>query len=97
VAVVGYSPNGHDSFPGPRSAGRKVLDGIAAAHGATARQVALRFLVRGRALFTIPKAGNAGHAAENGGAGNLQLSDAEIAAIDRAFPRGGRSASLPML
>jgi diketogulonate reductase-like aldo/keto reductase len=96
VAVVAYSPYGHDNFPGPRSAGRKVLDGIAAAHGATARQVALRFLVRSRALFTIPKAGRAGHAAENAGAGDLRLSDAEIAQIDKAFPRG-KPRSLPML
>jgi diketogulonate reductase-like aldo/keto reductase len=73
-----------------------VLDGIAAAHGATARQVALRFLVRSRALFTIPKAGRAGHAAENAGAGDLRLSDAEIAQIDKAFPRG-KPRSLPML
>ena len=96
VAVVGYSPYGHDNFPGPRSAGRKVLDGIAAAHGATARQVALAFLVRRSGLFTIPKAGRAEHAAENAGAGDLHLSDLEIAQIDKAFPRG-RPRSLPML
>jgi diketogulonate reductase-like aldo/keto reductase len=30
VAVVGYSPYGHDNFPGSRSAGRKVLDDIMA-------------------------------------------------------------------
>ena len=97
VAVVGYSPYGHDNFPGERSAGRKVLDEIAVAHGATARQVALRFLVRRPALFTIPKAGKADHAAENAAAGDLELSVAEIARIDKAFPRGGRPRSLPML
>ena len=97
VAVVGYSPYGHDNFPGERSAGRKVLDEIGVAHGATARQVALRFLVRRPALFTIPKAGKADHAAENAAAGDLELSDAEIARIDKTFPRGGRPRSLPML
>ncbi|HZM47050.1 MAG TPA: aldo/keto reductase [Burkholderiales bacterium] len=96
VAVVAYSPYGHDNFPGERTAGRKVLDNIAAAHGATARQVALRFLVRQPAVFTIPKAASADHAAENAGAGDLQLSEAEIAQIDKAFPRG-RPRSLPML
>ena len=96
VAVVGYSPYGHDNFPGPRAAGRKVLDGIAAAHGATARQVALAFLVRRPGLFTIPKAGRAAHAEENAGAGDLQLTDVEFAQIDKAFPRG-RPRSLPML
>src|SRR5262249_23728361 len=67
VAVVACSPYGHDNFPGERSAGRKVLDEIAAARGATSRQVALRFLVRHPALLTIPKAGKADHAAENAG------------------------------
>ena len=35
VAVVGYSPFGHGDFPGPRSKGGRVLQEIAAAHGAT--------------------------------------------------------------
>ncbi|MCC7486949.1 MAG: aldo/keto reductase [Burkholderiales bacterium] len=56
ATVVAYGPYGHDNFPAKRSAGREVLDGIAARHVATARQVALRFLVRRPALFTIPKA-----------------------------------------
>src|SRR5215471_18550530 len=33
VVVVAYSPYGHDHFPHERSAGREVLDEIAAAHG----------------------------------------------------------------
>jgi diketogulonate reductase-like aldo/keto reductase len=97
VAVVAYSPFGHGDFPGPASAPGRVLKAIADAHGATPRQVALRFLLRRAALFTIPKASTAGHAAENAGAGKLQLSDAEIARIDDAFPRGPKPRALPML
>ncbi|HSF04497.1 MAG TPA: aldo/keto reductase [Methylomirabilota bacterium] len=97
VAVVAYSPFGHDRFPGPRTNGGRVLQRIAAAHGATARQVALRFLVRRASLFTIPKASRPDHAAENAGAGELQLTDAELAQIDEAFPLGPRSRELPML
>ena len=67
VAVVAYSPFGHGSFPGPRTAGGRVLQEIADAHGATPRQVALRFLVRRPALFAIPKAADPEHAAENAG------------------------------
>jgi diketogulonate reductase-like aldo/keto reductase len=96
TAVVGYSPFGHNDFPAPRSAGGRVLEDIAAAHGATARQVALAFLVRQPSLLTIPKAASAEHAAENAAAGKLRLSTAEIARIDEAFPRG-RSRALPML
>jgi diketogulonate reductase-like aldo/keto reductase len=97
VAVVAYSPFGHDSFPAPRSAGGRVLQEIADGHGSTPRQVALRFLTRRPALFAIPKAATHEHVAENAGAGALRLTDAEIDRIDAAFPRGSRRRGLPML
>jgi diketogulonate reductase-like aldo/keto reductase len=97
VAVVAYSPFGHNDFPSPRSKGGEVLQKIARAHGATPRQVALSFLTREPYLFAIPKASTPEHAAENAGAGDLVLSKDEIAAIDRAFPRGPKPRSLPML
>jgi diketogulonate reductase-like aldo/keto reductase len=97
VAVVAYSPFGHGDFPGPGTKGGRVLQEIAAAHGATPRQVALRFLVRRPALFAIPKASRPEHAEENAGAGDLRLSDAEFARIDAAFPRGPRPRVLPTL
>jgi diketogulonate reductase-like aldo/keto reductase len=73
-----------------------VLAEIGAAHGATARQVALAFLTRRPSLFAIPKASSAEHAADNAGAGNLALGDGEIARIDAAFPLG-RSGGLAMI
>lgn len=88
VAVVAYSPFGHGDFPGPRTKGGRLLQEIAAAHKATPRQVALRFLVRRPSLFTIPKASTPEHAAENAGAGDLRLTEAELARIDEAFPPG---------
>jgi diketogulonate reductase-like aldo/keto reductase len=98
VAVVGYSPLGHHgAFPAPRSQGGRVLHEIAELYRATPRQVALQFLVRRPGLFTIPKASTPGHAAENAGAGDFQLSVADIARIDKAFPQGPRPARLPML
>lgn len=97
VAVVAYSPFGHNGFPAPDSAGGKVLGEIADAHGVTPRAVALRFLVRQPAVFAIPKSGNPDHAADNAAAGTLRLTPDEIARIDRAFPRGPKPRSLPML
>ncbi len=97
VAVVAYSPFGHDDFPAPRSKGGEVLLSIAQAHGATVRQVALSFLTRQTAVFTIPKASSTDHAAENAGAGDLVLAGDEIAALDAAFPRGPKPRGLPML
>jgi diketogulonate reductase-like aldo/keto reductase len=97
VAVVAYSPFGHNDFPAPRSKPGEVLDKIARTHGATARQVALAFLTRNESVFTIPKAATAEHAADNAAAGKLTLGDSEIDALDKAFPRGAKPHGLPML
>jgi diketogulonate reductase-like aldo/keto reductase len=98
VAVVAYSPFGSASgFPAPQSAGGRVLRQIADLHGATPHQVALRFLLRDPALFAIPKASTLEHAVDNAKAGMLELSAAEVAQIDAAYPRGPRPRSLPMI
>jgi len=97
VAVVAYSPFGHNDFPAPRSKQGEVLHKIAEARRATPRQVALSFLVRETIVFAIPKAAQAEHAAENAAGGNLTLGDSEIAALDAAFPRGPKRRGLPML
>jgi diketogulonate reductase-like aldo/keto reductase len=97
IAVVAYSPFGHDNFPGPRSSGGRLLEEIAQAHGATPRQVALRFLLRLNGMFAIPKSSSIRHVEENAGAGDLQLSQSELERIDRAFPRGPVPRELPML
>ena len=97
VAVVAYSPFGHNDFPSPRSRGGEVLQTIAEAHNATPRRVALAFLTRGASVFAIPKASSDAHAADNAAAGDLVLSAGEIEALDKAFPRGPKPRSLPML
>src|SRR5690349_18084964 len=97
VAVVAYSPFGHDDFPSARSRGGEVLQTISDAHKATPRQIALAFLTRAPSVLAIPKASSAEHAADNAAAGKLSLSAAEIAALDKAFPRGPKPRGLPML
>jgi diketogulonate reductase-like aldo/keto reductase len=97
VAVVAYSPFGHNDFPSPQSKAGEVLQRIAYAHRATPRQIALAFLIREISVFAIPKAATPEHAADNAGAGELVLSQADIAALEAAFPRGPKPRSLPML
>jgi diketogulonate reductase-like aldo/keto reductase len=97
VAVVAYSPFGHNDFPSARSPAGAVLQRIAAVHEVSPRQVALAFLTRQPAVFAIPKASSVTHATDNAAAGRLVLSDAELAELDRTFPRGREPASLPML
>jgi diketogulonate reductase-like aldo/keto reductase len=97
VAVVAYSPFGHNDFPGARTPAGQVLAKIAAAHQVTPRQVALAFLTRRPSVFAIPKASSTAHAADNAAAGALQLSADEHAEIDKTFPLGREPSSLPML
>jgi diketogulonate reductase-like aldo/keto reductase len=97
VAVVAYSPFGHNDFPSARSPGGRLLEQIAATHGVSPRQVALAFLTTDPVVFAIPKASSAAHAADNAAAGDLALSEAELAELDQAFPRGREPSSLPML
>jgi diketogulonate reductase-like aldo/keto reductase len=97
VAVTAYSPFGHGNFPGSLTPGGRVLQEIAEGHGATPRQVALRFLLRIPVVFAIPKASSPEHAAENAGAGALHLTGDEIQRINREFPRGPKPRKLPTL
>jgi diketogulonate reductase-like aldo/keto reductase len=97
VAVVAYSPFGHNDFPHPRSDAGRGLQKIANAHDATPRRIALSFLTRRASVFAIPKASTAAHAADNAAAGDLTLNAEELAMIDLAFPLGPEPDSLPML
>jgi len=97
VAVVAYTPFGErpDVFD-PRTRQGRVLHEIAAARHATARQIALAFLLRHPNSFVIPKASTIAHVEENAGAAALHLRAAEIARLDAAFPRGNPG-PLPMI
>ncbi len=98
TAVVAYTPFGQSTtvFDARTKQGRVLAD-IARAHQATARQVALRFLLRHPEIFVIPKASSTDHVTENAATNALQLSDAELASIDAAFPRGKPPRALPMI
>jgi diketogulonate reductase-like aldo/keto reductase len=97
IAVVAYSPFGSGRFPRASGRGGRVLAEIAAAHRVSPRAVALAFLLRGAGVFAIPKAARPEHVADNAAAGDLELAAGEIAAIDRAFPRGRRRRGVPTI
>jgi len=88
IAVVAYTPFGRGRFPRAQARPGGVLEEIARKHGATPRQVILAFLTREPHVFAIPKASRLDHVRENAGAGDLTLDDADVAAIDAAFPLG---------
>jgi diketogulonate reductase-like aldo/keto reductase len=95
IALVAYTPFGRGDWrdaPGARD-----LDAIAKQHGVTAHAVILAFLTRTDGTFAIPKASTPAHARENAAAGDLRLSSAENATIERADPLRVRRGGLPTL
>jgi diketogulonate reductase-like aldo/keto reductase len=97
VAVVAYSPFGHAGFPARNSKGGYVLADVAKANGLTLHQVTLAFLTRKASVFAIPKAARMAHVEENAKAGDIELSDADIARLEEAFPLGVKPRGLPMI
>jgi diketogulonate reductase-like aldo/keto reductase len=53
--------------------------------------------LRNPETFVIPKASRLEHVVENAGALTLELSEAELARIDAAFPLGRPRRGLPMI
>lgn len=86
IAVVGYSPFGHGNFPSPKSLNGKILIEIANRHRCTPRQVVLNFLSRHCNVFTIPKTSHREHIKENSESVGWNLTDKDIADINRIFP-----------
>lgn len=97
VPIVGYSPFAVGRFVEADGEGAQVLGEIARAHGVTARQVALRFLLRDPIAFTIPKASKAAHVRDNAAAGELKLTEEDLRRINAAFPLARSTRNLPML
>ncbi len=86
IPIVGYTPFGRKKIASLLADG--TLREIAATHATSIRAIVLSFLTRDPMLFAIPKASSVAHVEENALAGDIALRSDEIAAIDRAFPKG---------
>ena len=96
VALVAYTPLGQSkAMHDPRQSQGRVLHEVAKRHGASSRQVALAWLLRNEQVFVIPKAAQLAHVIENAGAAKLPLSSDDLAALEKAFPRGAKPRELP--
>ncbi|GLX13931.1 hypothetical protein Pstr01_21700 [Pseudomonas straminea] len=73
------------------------LQQVAQQHGVTAAQVALAWALRQPNVLVIPKASDPRHLAENAAAAELQLSAADLQAIDSAYPAPTRKQRLQMV
>ena len=95
IALVAYTPFGRGDWSD--APGAREVEAIAQARRVTPHAVILAFLTRTDGTFVIPKAATVAHVRENAAAGDLRLTSAEIAAIERGFPLRPRSGGLPTL
>ncbi len=92
VPITAYSP-----IEQGRILGRRELRMIADRHGVTPAQVALAWVMQQDGVVAIPKASNPAHVRDNLAALDLQLTAADNAELDAAFPPPTRSRPLEML
>ncbi len=81
LPVMAYSPIGQ----GDLAADRRLAE-IGRRHDATAAQVALAWVMRQPGVIAIPKATRIEHVSENRAALRIELTHADLADIDAAFP-----------
>jgi diketogulonate reductase-like aldo/keto reductase len=92
VPLMAYSP-----IEQGRLARHPELIRIAKAYQATPAQLALAFLLRQGDVIAIPKSSHPARVAENRAAAELDVTDADWAALDTAFPPPARKRPLEML
>jgi len=93
MPIMAYSPRGNDN----RMLRHPELQRIAEARGVTAAQLALAFVLARPGIIAIPKATGLDHVEENRAAAGLELSAAELTALDAAFPPPRRKQQLEMI
>jgi len=81
IPIMAYSP-----IEQGRLLRHAALKDIASRQDATPAQIALAWLLRQDGTIVIPKSASIARVRENRHSASVQLSDADIAALDRAFP-----------
>ncbi len=93
IPLMAYSPVGQ----GGRLLQSKALTAVAKRHNATPAQIAIAWTMRHANVISIPKASDQTHVRENAAAGDITLTDEDLAEIDAAHPPPARKASLDIL
>jgi diketogulonate reductase-like aldo/keto reductase len=92
IPIMAYSP-----IEQGRLLRHRALRDIAERHDATPAQIALAWLLRQGDVMVIPKSSNAAHVRENRAAYDVELTAADLAALDAAFPPPKGPKALEML
>jgi diketogulonate reductase-like aldo/keto reductase len=93
IPIMAYTPLGQHGAVLNSSAVKEA----ASRHGATPGQIALAWGLRNPGVVTIPKTATLARVEENLGALDIQLTQADLAGIDAAFPPPRRAQPLDML
>jgi len=93
IPIMAYSPVGH---------GRGLLESatlkkIAKRHDTTTSQIALAWVLRQLRVIAIPKASKEKHVRDNARSIEIELTNEDLADLDREFPPPKSRKSLPML
>jgi diketogulonate reductase-like aldo/keto reductase len=91
IPLMAYSPVGQGGLTRD-----KRLAAIGERHGATAAQIALAWTLRHPQVIAIPKAASLGHVRDNRAALDIELTEADLAELDAAFPPPRRKRPLEM-
>jgi diketogulonate reductase-like aldo/keto reductase len=92
IPVMAYSPLGRGSL-----LDHPLLRDIADQHDVRPAQIALAWVLRQDGVIAIPRAGTPSHVEQNRAAADIQLSEATLAQLDRAFPPPGGPGPLEVL
>jgi diketogulonate reductase-like aldo/keto reductase len=92
IPIMAYSP-----IEQGRLLKDPVLMAIGALHNATPAQVALAWALRRERMIAIPKAGTPEHVKENREALDIDLTEDDLAELDRAFPPPTKKVPLEMI
>ena len=88
VTLIAYSPLARGALFSKKYAQlKKALDAIGEAHGKTAAQVALNWLISKEGVVAIPKASNASHAVENAESSGWTITQKEMSEIGHFLSR----------
>jgi diketogulonate reductase-like aldo/keto reductase len=93
LPVMAYSPVGQ----GGSLLRHKAITEVAVRHGVGPAAVAIAWSIRMPGIISIPKASDPEHVSANAAAAELELTPADLAIIDAAFPPPRRAQPLEML
>ena len=96
MPLMAYSPLESNPADSSSLLRNKVLTELAARHGVTPAQLAVAWLLHQKNVVVIPKAVQPEHVEQNRAAMTIVLADADLRALDAAFPPPQRATALAM-